>query len=133
MFVDGFLDLYRSGVLRRRVYADVRIQRLLNDGTVGERVDEAFLAALANAGFASPISFADFAILQDIGVFRRDCRYREGRIENSEGQVTAAALDTPQRRRGLLALGTGPPLRGRTLLTCPLFLGPRGFYAAVTD
>jgi acyl-CoA hydrolase len=133
MFVDGFLDLYRSGVLRRRVYADVRIQRLLNEGTVSERVDAAFLAALASAGFASPMSFADFEMLQDIGVFRRDCRYREGRIENSEGQVTAAALDTPEGRRSLLALCTGRQLSGGTLLHGSFFLGPRGFYAALRD
>src|SRR5258708_20241709 len=133
MFVDGFLDLYRSGVLRRRVYADVRIQRLLNDGTVGERVDEAFLGALANAVFASPISFADFAILQDIGVFRRDCRYREGRIENSEGQVTAAALDTPESRRGLLALCTGRQLCGGTLLHDSFFFCPPPLYTPLHD
>jgi acyl-CoA hydrolase len=133
MFVDGFLDLYRSGVLRRRVYADVRIQRLLNDGTVGERIDAAFLEALAGAGFAGPLSLADFAMLQDIGVFRRDCRYREGRIENSEGQATAAALDTPEGRRGLLALCTGRQLCGGTLLHGAFFLGPRGFYAALRD
>jgi acyl-CoA hydrolase len=133
MFVDGFLDLYRSGVLRRRVYADVRIQRLLNEGTVSERVDAAFLAALASAGFASPMSFADFEMLQDIGVFRRDCRYREGRIENSEGQVTAAALDTPEGRHSLLALCTGRQLSGGTLLHGSFFLGPRGFYAALRD
>jgi len=133
MFVDGFLDLYRSGVLRRRVYADLRIQRLLNEGTVSERVDEAFLAALADAGFASPISFADFAMLQDIGVFRRDCRYLEGRIENSEGQVTPATLGTPAGRRDLLALCTGRQLCGGTLLHGAFFLGPRGFYAALRD
>ncbi len=44
------------------------------------------------AGFASPLSAADFAVLQDIGVFRRDCRYINGRIENSEGQIAAATL-----------------------------------------
>ena len=133
MFVDGFLDLYRSGVLRRRVYADVRIQRLLNEGTVSERVDEAFLEALAGAGFANPISFADFAILQDIGVFRRDCRYRNGHIENADGQLTAATLDTPAGRRDLLALCTGRQLCGGTLLHGSFFLGPRGFYAALRD
>jgi acyl-CoA hydrolase len=133
MFVDGFLDLYRSGVLRRRVYADARIQRLLNAGVIGERVDEAFLTALAGGGFASPLSCPDFAILQDIGVFRRDCRYSQGRIENSERQVAAAVLDTPEGRRGLLALCTGRELRGGTLLHGAFFLGPRGFYAALRD
>ena len=133
MFVDGFLDLYRSGVLRRRVYADVRIQQLLNQGAVGERIDAEFLAALANAGFESPLSAADFAVLQDIGVFRRDCRYQSGRIENSEGLTAAATLNTAAGRRDLLAHCTGRQLRGGTLLHGAFFLGPRGFYAALRD
>jgi acyl-CoA hydrolase len=133
MFVDGFLDLYRSGVLRRRVYADVRIQSLLNRGAISERVDEQLLAALARGGFASPLSAADFAVLQDIGVFRRDCSYGRGRIENSEAQSAAATLDTPDGRRDLLALCTGRQLSGGTLLHGAFFLGPRGFYAALRD
>jgi acyl-CoA hydrolase len=133
MFVDGFLDLYRSGVLRRRVYADVRIQRLLNQGAVSEHIDEEFLAALANAGFVSPLSAADFAVLQDIGVFRGDCRYSNGLIENAEGQLAAATLNTAKGRRDLLALCAGRRLRGGTLLHGAFFLGPRGFYAALRD
>lgn len=133
MFFDGFLDLYRSGVLRRRVYADVRIQQLLGDGTVSERIDADFLAALANGGFESPLNAADFAVLQDIGVFRRDCRYSNGRIENSEGQIAAATLNTGAGRRDLLALCAGRHLCGGTLLHGAFFLGPRGFYAALRD
>ena len=133
MFVDGFLDLYRSGVLRRRVYDDVRIQRLLNEGSVSERIDEDFLAALAGAGFASPLTAADFALLQNIGVFRGDCHYADGRIENSEGQSAAATFKTPAARRELLALCTGRQLTGGILLHGAFFLGPRGFYAALRD
>jgi acyl-CoA hydrolase len=133
MFFDGFLDLYRSGVLRRRVYADVRIQQLLNQGAVSERIDEEFLAALANGGFASPLSALDFAILQDIGVFRSDCSYSIGRIQNSEGQIAAAMLNTADGRRNLLALCAGRQLCGGTLLHGAFILGPRGFYAALRD
>jgi acyl-CoA hydrolase len=133
MFVDGFLDLYRSGVLRRRVYHDVRIQHLLNQGAVSERIDEEFLRALANSGFASPLGAADFAVLQDIGVFRRDCRYIDGCIENSDGQMAAAMLNTADGRRELLALCAGRQLSGGTLLHGAFFLGPRGFYAALRD
>jgi acyl-CoA hydrolase len=133
MFVDGFLDLYRSGVLRRRVYADVRIQELLNRGVISERIDDEFLAALANGGFVSPLSAADFAVLQDIGVIRNDCRYSNGRIENSEGQFAPALLNTPAGRRNLLALCTGRQLCGGILLHGSFFLGPRGFYAALRD
>jgi acyl-CoA hydrolase len=133
MFVDGFLDLYRCGVLRRRVYADVRIQQLLNQGDLSERIDEEFLEALARGGFESPLSTADFAVLQDIGVFRRDCRFHNGGIENSEGKIAAAALNTVAARRELLALCAGRSLSGGTLLHGAFFLGPRGFYAALRD
>jgi acyl-CoA hydrolase len=133
MFVDGFLDLYRSGVLRRRVYDDERIQRLLNEGVVSERVDENFFEALAGENFADPLTEAEFESLRKLGVFRRDCRYQRGRIENSDGQYAAASFATPQARRELLALCAGRHLSGGTLLHGAFFLGPRGFYAALRD
>jgi len=133
MFVDGFLDLYRSGVLRRRVYDEARIQRLLNEGSVSERIDDRFLAALGEAGFASPLTADEFALLQNLGVFRRDCRYADGRIENAEGHGAAAIFDTAAARRELLDLCTGRRLSGGILLHGGFFLGPRGFYAALRD
>jgi acyl-CoA hydrolase len=133
MFIDGFLDLYRTGVLRRRVYEDLRIQRLLNDGLISERIDAQFLAALAAAGFASPLDAAEFALLQGLGVFRRDCRYAHGRIENSEGASAAARLDSVAAREALLSLCTGRQLTGGIVLHGGFFLGPRGFYAALRD
>jgi acyl-CoA hydrolase len=133
MFVDGFLDLYRSGVLRRRVYDDLRIQQALNSGAIGERIDEPFLAALADAGFGSPLDEREFALLQRFGVFRQECRYAEGFIENSEGLCAAALLDTTAARRELLALCTGRQLTQGILLHGGFFLGPRGFYAALRD
>jgi len=133
MFVDGFLDLYRSGVLRRRVYDDLRIQQLLNTGAIGERIDEPFLAALAGAGFGSPLDAREFALLQKFGVFRRECRYADGFIENAEGLCAAALLDTPSARRELLSLCTGRQMTGGILLHGGFFLGPRGFYAALRN
>jgi acyl-CoA hydrolase len=133
MFVDGFLDLYRSGVLRRRVYDDARIQTLLNEGVISERIDESFLEAMAHGDFADPLTQAEFERLQRLGVFRRDCRYSKGRIENAEGQSAAASFATPAARRDLLALCTGRQLSGGTLLHGAFFLGPRGFYAALRD
>jgi acyl-CoA hydrolase len=133
MFVDGFLDLYRTGVLRRRVYDDLRIQRLLNDGAISEQIDARFLAALAESGVAGPLDAAEFARLQGLGVFRRDCRYLDGRIENSEGLSAAARFDSPAAREELLAVCTGRQLTGGILLHGGFFLGPRGFYAALRD
>jgi hypothetical protein len=125
MFVDGFLDLYRTGVLRRRVYEDVAIQRLLNAGAIGERIDAAFLEALAGCEFPTPLTAVEFSRLQNCGVFRRDCRYRDGRIENSEGLSAPARFDSPQARSDLLAWSTARHLNGGVLLHGGFFLGPR--------
>jgi acyl-CoA hydrolase len=133
MFVDGFLDLYRTGVLRRRVYDDVAIQSLLNTGAITERIDAAFLEALAGCDFSTPLTALEFERLQNCGVFRRGCRYRDGRIENSEGLSTAARFDSPRARSDLLAWSTARHLDGGVLLHGGFFLGPRGFYAALRD
>src|SRR6266568_4313517 len=41
MLVDGFLELYRSGILKRRVYPNLDVQRLLNAGRMAEAVTPA--------------------------------------------------------------------------------------------
>jgi hypothetical protein len=66
-------------------------------------------------------------------VFRGDCSYADGRIENSEGFSTAARLDTRIARDALLAHCTGIQLTGGALLHAGFFLGPRGFYAALRE
>jgi hypothetical protein len=70
-------------------------------------------------------------VLRGLGVFRKDCRYANGRIENSEGASAAARLDSPAAREQLLALCTGRQLTGGIVLHGGFFLGPRGFYAAL--
>jgi len=133
MFVDGFLDLYRTGVLRRRVYDDLRIQRLLNETAGAGRIDEPFLAALSAAGFGSPLDAAEFATLRSVGVFRQECRWVDGAVENADGSRAAARIDSATARRKLLAQFTGRQLIGGTVLHGGFFLGPRGFYAALRD
>lgn len=133
MLVDGFLDLYRCGILRRRVYDDVRIQTLLAAGSIGETVDAGLLRALGAAGFASPLSCTDFAVLARLGVFRGECRHADGRIIGADGVEVDARLDDERCIERLLAHCTGRRLRDGVLLHAAFFLGSRGFYAALRD
>src|SRR6266480_4085137 len=54
MFVDQLLELYRAGILRRRVYDSLPLERLLSSGQTLERFDERILGLLAGAG-AGPL------------------------------------------------------------------------------
>jgi acyl-CoA hydrolase len=133
MFVDGFLDLYRSGILARRVYPHARLQRLLDAGTVGERIDAGLLEALADAGLAA-LDAAQFAALERCGVFAAGVRFvPPDRLAAPDGTQLSARLDSAAARAALAARCLARHLDGGVVLHAGFFLGPRGFYAALRD
>ena len=54
MLVDGFMHLIEAGIIRRKVYDDVSLQRLLNAGRIGERVTPEVLEQLLAAKVIAP-------------------------------------------------------------------------------
>jgi hypothetical protein len=72
MFVNGFLQLIEAGIVRREVFADATLQRLLNSGAIAdETVTPATLVALRKAGrIQSPLRAADVDFLLHFGVLR---------------------------------------------------------------
>ena len=129
MLVDGFLELYRSGILRRKVYRHPGLQRLLNDGRIGEEVTPATLDALAETGTISArLSPQDFAFLQEVGILRPELDYEAGVIRLDDGtRIPADLADEDARVEiGRRCLGTG--LKGGHFIHACFFLGPRKFY-----
>jgi acyl-CoA hydrolase len=134
MFVDGLLELYRAGVLRRQVYDCLPLEQLLAAGGagVGERFDERILERLAAAGAGPHLDAREFATLRHYGVFREDVEFDGGRVRTPGGDWVSADLsDAASRSR--LAACLGRSLRNGQVLHAGFFLGPRGFYAALRD
>ena len=133
MFVDGYLDLYRSGVLKRRVFPHLELQRLLNEGKVGERVTPELLEQLVAAGLPARLNERDFTALQHVGVFSRECRFSDGRICLPSGTWLEADLGDAEVRGKLASSALGVRLRNGVLMHGGFFLGPKGFYAALRE
>ena len=133
MFVDQLLELYRAGILRRRVYDSLPLERLLASGQTLERFDERILGQLAAAGAGPVLSGAEFAQLKCYGVFREDVEFAEGRVRAAGGAWIAADLADPASRARLAADCLGRELRNGQVLHAGFFLGPRGFYAALRE
>ncbi|GAC1451606.1 MAG: hypothetical protein PVS2B3_03690 [Steroidobacteraceae bacterium] len=133
MFVDQLLELYRAGVLRRRVYDSLPIERLLAAGQLSERFDARVLEQLRAAGLGPLLGADEFAQLQRYGILRDDVEFDAGRVRASGGTWIAADLaDAASRARiGAECLGRG--LRNGQVLHAGFFLGPRGFYAALRE
>jgi len=132
MFVDQLLELYRAGVLRRRVYDCLALERLLASAEIGERFDERILELLAAAGVGPRLDALQFAELQHYGVFRDEVEFAAGRVRGSDGTWIEADLADPVSRARLAGC-LGRQLRNGQVLHAGFFLGPRGFYAALRD
>lgn len=133
MFVDQLLELYRAGILCRRVYDSLPLERLLSSGQTGERFDERILGLLAAAGVGPVLSSAEFADLKCHGVFREEVEFADARVRAAGGEWIAANLADPASRARLAAECLGRELRNGQVLHAGFFLGPRGFYAALRE
>jgi acyl-CoA hydrolase len=132
MFIAQLLELYRTGILRRRVYDYLPLERLLSSGQLSERFDARILELLCAAGAGPQLCAAEFHQLQHYGVFRSDVEFRSGRLRARGGEWLSANLAEPAAR-AQLAECLGRELRNGAVLQAGFFLGPRGFYAALRE
>ncbi|HTU64701.1 MAG TPA: acetyl-CoA hydrolase/transferase C-terminal domain-containing protein [Steroidobacteraceae bacterium] len=136
MFVDQMLDLYRAGILRRRVYDYLPLQRALAANGSSTKVDAALLDAIheqrAALGASPVLEAADIAALRHAGVIRSEIRFDRGDLVTPEGQRIAPDLADPVARAAIARQCLGLELQGGTVMHAGFLLGPRAFYAALS-
>jgi len=132
MLADGFLDLYRSGILKRRVYPSAKLQRLIDAGHIDERVGPRTLDALGRAGMRR-MSYADFHEFRDVGLFRDDVDYDRGMLIAPDGTQIRANFGDPEQRALIASTCLGRELRNGVLVDTGFFFGPKDFYAALRE
>jgi hypothetical protein len=133
MFVDGFLELYRSGILSRRVYPHAALQRLLDDGAVTPSPNLEMLVALFRSGLRM-IDAREFATLEKCGLFAsgttHDGKYT---LVSSSGRRIEADLSDPEKRELIASECLSKRLDGGHVLHGGFMLGPRAFYSALRN
>jgi acyl-CoA hydrolase len=133
MFVSQLLELFRAGILRRRVYDSLPLERLLAAGQLSARLDPGIWRLLHEAGAGPVLSAAEFATLKRHGVFREEVEFAAGRVRlPGRGWIAADLTDAASCRR-LTEECLGRELRNGQVLHAAFFLGPRGFYAALRE
>jgi acyl-CoA hydrolase len=132
MFVNGFLYLYRDGILKRRVYDSVPLQRLLNEGAMTEIVDEPVLRLLLERGvIPAQLTGKDFEFLRRFGILNDRVRYQGGQLLIGETTRVPANLDQPESWAAIIAHGLGRRLQGGIVMHGGFFMGPGSFYEAL--
>jgi acyl-CoA hydrolase len=131
MFVDQMLDLYRAGILRRRVYDYLPLQRALAANGSNPKVDAALLEAISAAGAGPLLDAVDVAALRHAGVLRSEVRFDKGCLVSPDGTRIAADLSDAKARAAIARDCLGLELQGGTVMHAGFLLGPRAFYAAL--
>jgi len=126
MFVDGFYFLIKSNILRRKVYDNEAIQRLLNDGIISESVSINTLDALIDCGAIQPVlTDSDIRLLQHFGVLKAELTLENGTLHING---TTCSADTRQSREAIAEHCLGSTLKQGRIMHGGFFLGPRAFY-----
>ena len=130
MFVDGFMELIKEGILKRKVYDDVNIQRLLNEGLIrADEIDIDTLYNLLRRGAIHPIlRSSDFDYLQHFGILRPELNYKDGYILFPDGTKIEANLNDDHAHEVLIEKGLGHALKNGAIVHGGFFLGSNAFY-----
>lgn len=129
MFVDCFADLYKSGILKKKCYDSVVLQRLLNEGKIKEEFGSDILVSLNQEGaIHGHLTEKDVAFLKEFGVFKSTSIWDNGQIKLEDGTTIKAHINDVEIVRAL-----GHKLRNGAVAHAGFFLGPRAFYQFLKD
>jgi len=128
MFVNGFMHLIKSGIVKRKVYDDLGLQTLLNEGKISERVSPETIRILIDAALInSELSHSDFIFLQHWGVFNDQVQWTDQHLEVA-GQHVALDLDDAANFDRVCELCLGSSLKCGIYMHGGFYLGPQDFY-----
>jgi acyl-CoA hydrolase len=133
MLVDGYLHLIKCGVVKRKTYNNVHIQRLINEGKIKEKISPGTLSVLLEEKVIKPkLTRKNFQFLQDFGIFSKDLRFEKSHI--IKGKICIAAdLNNEQNLERVVRHCLGTKLKNGILIHAGFFLGPNSFYAELKE
>ncbi|MFY7866490.1 acetyl-CoA hydrolase/transferase C-terminal domain-containing protein [Roseateles sp.] len=133
MFVNGFMRLIQAGLIRRKVFPDLGLQRLAAAGQIGDQPDAKALQALLEAGrIASPLSQQDLDFLIEQGLFKPGVKLTPQGLVLGE-QLLANDLRTPESAKAITQQLLGSRWLKSTIMHGGFFLGPRDFYQSLRE
>ena len=133
MFVNGMMHLIDEGIVKRRVYDNLLLQRGVNESRITSQVDaKLFRYCRDNGLIPAQLDERSLGELQYWGIVAPGVTLREDRLEFG-GRTLANNLDDPEVEAALLELAAGRELRNGRLLHAGFFLGPRDFYARLRE
>jgi len=128
MLVPGYMALKQNGILKRKVFDDYTIQKLVNNGLDPLKPSLEWLDALIEAGKINPqLSINEFNYLKHWGILRNDIIFNKNQLTTTEHSVVAD-LSCDESRTWIKNYGLGKKISNPILIHAGFFVGNSHFY-----
>ncbi len=128
MLVDSLIELFKSDILKRKVYEDVRLQKVINEkGFKETQVQEIFREFIAQKMLHPVIKEKEVIFLKRFGIIKEEAVYRD-RALLLDGKEYPLDVRIPENLRGLVDSCLGECLINGVALYASFFIGPQSFY-----
>ncbi len=133
MFVDAFMQMYKSKILKRKVFDSIPIMKLINDRKLAaDNIPTDIIDQLIEMkAVHSILNEEDFTFLTEFGILKQGLNYELGSIIDN-GTKYSADMNDDKNRMELRAL-LGKELRGGQVILGAFFVGPKAFYQALNE
>lgn len=133
MFIDAFMQMYKSRILKRKVYDSIPLMKLINAGELDDKnIRPDIIDKLLEMKAISPrFTEEDFEFLTYFGILKKGLQFRDGFILDGETSYSADMNDEKARLEIRKLLGK-ELLNGQVILGA-FFIGPKSFYKALND
>lgn len=131
MFVDAFMQLYKCGVLKRKVYENIPIMKLINSGKLAtDNIPANIIELLVKEeGIHPKLTEKEFNWLTEFGILKAGCKFKDGVI--TCGKIKVSADFSAAKNLNAVKALIGKELKNGQVILGAFFIGPRAFYNAL--
>jgi acyl-CoA hydrolase len=133
MFVDAFMQMYKRGILKRKVFDSIPIMQLINKGELSAaKIPMDIIDKLIRMKAIQPkLTAEDFKFLTEFGILKKGLRYDKGTIKDGSASYPAD-MDKKENRIKIKNI-LGKELQGGQVMLGAFFIGPQSFYKTLND
>ncbi|MCG8611016.1 MAG: acetyl-CoA hydrolase [Pseudomonadales bacterium] len=133
MMVDGFVYLFKAGILKKQVFDDLNLQSLMNAEKITTQVDLSMLDTLVeNEVISDRLHLKDVKYLKKWGIFKDSVEFKGGSLIAGT-EIIGSDLNDGENRQRIKKFCLGESLTGGIVMHGGFFLGPQQFYDILHD
>jgi hypothetical protein len=133
MFVDAFLQMYKSRILKRKVYNSIPLMKLINSGELSsDKIPADIIDKLIGLkAIHTLIDEEDFKFMTEYGILKEGLIYTKTAIKDGDISYSTDLGDSAHLENIRKILGK--ELKGGEIICGAFYFGPQSFYKALND